>query len=255
MGFVRIALYDKIKENPQYRDKKEVLCSIIGSCSARKSGVLGGIKMKTFRCPWCGEVCITGLSKAFCFVMPGQIRKGNRCPVCNKRYVPKSRFLIAAFYLAVMGWILYLGISRRQKAILNWGFLTLLIVVVFMLDPLWKYWITPAVRAADIGNERLSIPTQAAIVLDQPVSLIREEIFAIRFIDPPREAAIHKDEYGKPIPVYLEKKDGWKMGFLKPELYHLDDIPAGASFEVMDDRHVLTTGHIHAWLGENGDCR
>lgn len=207
--------------------------------------------MKTFRCPWCGEVSITGLRKAFCFVMVGQIRKGNRCPVCNKRYVPKPRFLIAAFYLAAMGWILYLGISRRQEAILFWGFMLILTVGVFIVNPVLNYFIAPSERADEDRRGRLSIPMQAAIVLDQPVSLIREEIFAIRFIDPPREAAIHKDEYGKPIPVYLEKKDGWKMGFLKPELYRLDDIPIGASFEVINDRHVLTTGHIHAWLGEN----
>ena len=207
--------------------------------------------MKTFRCPWCGEVSITGLRKAFCFVMVGQIRKGNRCPVCNKHYIPKSRFLIIAFYLAAMGWTLYLGISRHQEIILFWGVMLILTVGVFIVNPVLNYFIAPSERADEDRRGRLSIPTQAAIVLDQPVSLIREEIFAIRFIDPPREAAIHKDEYGKPIPVYLEKKNGWKMGFLKPELYRLDDIPIGASFEVINDRPLLTTGHIHAWLGEN----
>lgn len=189
--------------------------------------------MKTFRCPWCGERCISSLNKSF-FYDRGRLKCGNRCPSCNKRFIPKEglRFVLIPEILVFL-LLFLLGVKYGDGYYLLC--LAYLLSLVFIIEPLIRYFFRPIMRCADEGYRPLPVATPYVVALSAPVRLVQEDIYAVLPTRDQRPIVVHTDMQDTFIPVHLQTDvvaGRYRMGFLKPETIHTDLVEVGTVFQI-----------------------
>jgi len=210
------------------------------------------ILLKLKRCPWCGEKCIE-----LADMLPNNYidkKHLNVCSSCNKEIVSSNTkrsalYLISAFSISV---ILFCVGMFSGKII----FKIIAVILLFIYGSVLRSKIDydfdtcsrrlPAEEGWDI--QKINAPFSAES--DRKISLLRENIYLIKFSDIPLEKLVtHHDlvsDYRRGIPVYIEKRKGedfYRFGFLKPELLHLERITPGVKFDLIDD-DVIATGSV-----------
>lgn len=215
--------------------------------------------MKKYRCPCCGEECITLRDKIFSYEIKNSRARyanfdGNRCPLCNGVFLPKKRYknsllskiiLILTFILFLYSLYLVFFVSTNYALI----YLPLAIVFPLIIAPIFS--INRALTMYDREKHEHIIPQVNAIFLiDKNIDKIDNlDIYAIKFQTKTNIVRFHEAFTNDLVPVVFHKHTKNQRGELEVTIMKMKFIPEnllikGSKFTIVDNGEEIATGKI-----------
>ncbi len=215
--------------------------------------------MKKYRCPCCGEECITFANKNFCYRLRHYLymqmdMSGNKCPECGGlfkiyhksgvRICVEAIIIIVSLLLAI-----YLTVFRSP----------IYAIIVLLSAILFPYLILPLMsidlpivkynRANYHKETRFTVPKPNAVVnLQQSKRKINNlYIYGIRFYKKTNTVRFHEAFTNDLVPVVFHKKDKKQEGetevtIMKKEFIPDDLLFYGSEFTVIDNGKEIASG-------------
>ena len=213
--------------------------------------------MKKYRCPSCGEECITFANKNFCyrirqFLYLQMDKSGNRCPECGGLFKiyhkPRVRLYVEAIILiASLLLAIYLTVFRNPIYAIIVLLFPYLILPLMSIDlPIVKY------NRANYHNEtKFTVPEPNAVVnLQHSKGKINNlDIYGIRFHKKANTVRFHETFTNDLVPVVFHKKDKKQEGETEVTIMKKEFIPGellfyGSKFTVIDNGKEIASGFI-----------
>ena len=237
--------------------------------------------MKKYRCPVCGEECITLRKKIFTYSLPSRGRdyNGNICPKCGGMFMPYPKrgikFYIEAVIISLLissGFLLTIFVSSAFVLLMvsSFFFIPLLIMPLFSIDyPLVKY------KRVDLMYERPALGRRAfsdhrGFIIPEPNARIRLkqktgkighlDIYGIRFEQKTKAVRFREEFADGLVPVVFHTESEKRKSEAKPKeklndgesevtLMNMKFIPEellyfGSEFTVIDNGKEIASGLI-----------
>ena len=211
--------------------------------------------MKKYRCPYCGDECLTYFLRNFTSGFRSeyyQEKGGSRCPYCHNYFMPYIRnkaIRIASVVLtvAVLGvfFVLALFVDYRYYLLfaISVGLLTLLDSVVYCLSA--------SITQYDQKEHKNIMPAKdkdREIVLDTPCAKIRYlDIYGVRFLKKTNNVRFHEAFKNDLVPVVFLREKRTKnqtVHFMKTEFIPEGMLCDNAELEIVDNGKIIAKGRL-----------
>ena len=215
--------------------------------------------MKKYRCPCCGEECITLRKRFFIYNLSSPIHdySGSSCPECGGRFIPYEKSAIKsyieyAFLIAFLLALLYLTIFVSAIYVL------IIIAYLLLLLPLVIFPILK-IKLPIVGFRRADYSARREYILPEHNSKVMIEltngkikdlgIYGIRFDKKTNNTRFHETFTNDLVPVVFHKKDKKQGGETEVTIMEKEFIPGellfyGSKFTVIDNGKEIASGFI-----------
>lgn len=219
--------------------------------------------MKKYRCPCCGEECITLRNKIFCYQASNGKNawadiSGNRCPECGGifKIFPKPcvrlyiEVAIVLLFLLFMLYLIFFINTIYTLIVLLFAFLyPFLIAPLLSIDlPIVKY---------NREEKKFIIPEHnAKVTLKRLTEKVNHlDIYGIKFNQKTNNVRFHETFTNDLVPVVFHKDSKKQQGKSEVTIMKMDFIPKellfeGSEFTVIDNGKEIATGKITKVYGE-----
>lgn len=217
--------------------------------------------MKKYRCPCCGEECITLSNKIFSYEIVNPKTRyvnfnGNRCPSCGGIFLPQIKYknslpskIILFLVVAILIYLFYLVFFVST----NYAFicLALLFIHPLIIAPISS--INRALTMYDREKRKHIIPeANAKFIIDKITGKIDNlDIYGVKFKKHTNVIRFHETFTDGLVPVVFYKDSKNQQGELKVTIMKTEFIPKellveGSEFSVIDNGKEIATGKITA---------
>ena len=219
--------------------------------------------MKKYRCPCCGEECITLSNKIFCYQASNGKNawvdiSGNRCPECGEIFKIFPQPCIR-LYIEVAIVILFLLFMIYLIAFVNSLYSLLVLLFAFLypmvIAPLLSINL-PIVKYSRKDKKFIVPESNAKLMLKDPVAKFNHlDIYGLQFHLKTKNVKFHETFTNGLVPVVFHKNGREQQAELKVTIIKTEFIPKellfeGSEFTVIDNGKEFATGKITKVYGE-----
>ncbi len=219
------------------------------------------MKQKRYRCPACGEACVTRIQRVY---ESGRMNRisgvfGTSCSSCGHLFVSSPRYpgkWLTVWSLAeLLPLLLFILLAYLVTPLMLCGFVLYMVLYTAVILP-WRISRTTGLTQYDQEARRPVKPEpNVRLALDMTGERIENlDIYGLRFEKQTRNARFREVFTDGLVPVIFYR-DGpresgpWKAALLKPEYIPSDLLAVGAAFTIVDNGEMIAKGTITELCG------
>ena len=215
--------------------------------------------MKKYRCPCCGEECISLSNKIFSYEIKNPRSSyvnldGNKCPCCGDVFLPINKYknslltkilLFLVLFFCIYTLYLIFFVSPNYALI----YLGLMFICPLIFAPMLS--LNRAITRYDRENSKHIIPkANAKFIIDYNANKIDNlDIYAIKFHKKTNIVRFHETFTNDLVPVVFHKQTKKQQGELEVTIMKMEFIPKeflveGSKFTIVDNGEEIATGKV-----------